>query len=130
LAEDITRPFVKTEREELYQAYRNDLSKIASRSYQRQDAKKVQTYIKNLGDNLLTALLYENTPLTNNAAEQAIRQIVIGRKISGGSRSKEGAKTHAVNMSIQQTILKQKLPLFQTLESYLLEELPKATSKN
>lgn len=130
LAEDIQRRFIKTEREELFAAYKKDLEKISARVYQSQDAKKVQTYLRNLGDNLLTALLYENVPLTNNPAEQAARQIVIGRKISGGSRSKEGAKTHAVNMSITQTILKQKLPLFQTLESYLIEKLPQATLKN
>lgn len=130
LAEDIQRPFIKKEREALFTAYKKDLEKIGARDYQSQDAKKVQTYLKNLGDNLLTALLYDNVPLTNNPAEQAARQIVIGRKISGGSRSPEGAKTHAVNMSITQTILKQKLPLFATLESYLLAELPKSNFKN
>lgn len=127
LAEDIQKPFVKKDREDLFSAYREDLEKITAQAYQSQDAKRVQTYIKNLGNNLLTALLYENVPLTNNPAEQVARQIVIGRKISGGSRSKEGAKTHAVNMSIMQTILKQKLPLFATLESYLIQELPKSS---
>src|SRR6266702_823475 len=124
LAEDVQRPFIKKEREELFEAYKTDLRKVSTRAYQSEDAKKVQTYLKNLGDNILTALLYENVPLTNNAAEQAARKIVIGRKISGGSRSQEGVKTHAVNMSIMETILKQKLPLFQTLESYLLESIP------
>jgi len=124
LAEDIKRPFIKKEREELFEAYKKDLKKISTRIYNSEDAKRVQTYLRNLGDNILTALLYENVPLTNNAAEQAARKIVIGRKISGGSRSKEGVKTHAVNMSIMETILKQKLPLFQTLESYLLEAIP------
>lgn len=130
LAEDIKRPFDKTEREELFAAYKKDLGKMRRRVYQHEDAKRVQTYLTNLGDTVLTALLYEGVPLTNNMAEQAARQIVIGRKISGGSRSKEGAKTHAVNMSIMQTVLKQKLPLFQTLEAYLLEELPKPPLKN
>lgn len=130
LAEDIQRPFDKKEREEFYVAYKKDMEKIITRIYQAEDAKRVVTYIKNLGDNILTALLYENVPLTNNAAEQAARQIVIGRKISGGSRSKEGVKTHAVNMSITQTILKQKLPLFETLESYLFEALPTSYFKN
>lgn len=123
LAEDIQKPFIKKERQELFEAYKKDLEKISSRVYQAQDAKRVQTYLKNLGDNLLTALLHERVPLTNNAAEQAARQIVIGRKISGGSRSTDGVKTHAVNMSITQTILKQKLPFFQTLESYIIEAL-------
>lgn len=130
LAEDIQRPFDKTEREELFIAYKTDLKKISDRVYQAEDARRVQTYIANLGDNLLTALLYTGVPLTNNPAEQAARQIVVGRKISGGSRSKKGALAHAVNMSITQTILKQKLPLLATLESYLLEALPHVAAKN
>lgn len=130
LAEDIQRPFDKTDREELFITYKTDLKKITTRAYQSEDARRVQAYITNLGDNLLTALLHAGVPLTNNPAEQAERQIVVGRKISGGSRSKEGAKTHAVNMSITQTILKQKLPLLATLESYLLESIPRSVVKN
>lgn len=130
LAADIERPFDRVEREQLFTAYKTDLEKISKRTYRPEDARRVQTYITNLGDNLLTALLYTGVPLTNNPAEQAERQIVVGRKISGGSRSKEGAKAHAVNMSITQTILKQKLPLLATLESYLLEALPHTAVKN
>lgn len=130
LAEDIKRPFIQKEREEFFLAYKKDLEKLSAKTYHHEDAKRVQKYMTNLGDNLLTALLHKDVPLTNNAAEQAERQIVIGRKISGGSRSPEGAKTHAVNMSITQTILKQNLPLFATLESYILESLPKVTQKN
>lgn len=130
LDEDLQRPFVKSEREELFEAYKKDLEKIAQRVYLAADAKQIQTYLVNLGENLFTALLYKNVPLTNNAAEQAARKIVIGRKISGGSRSKEGAKTHAVNMSIIQTLLKQKLPIFATLEAYTLEAVKEATKKN
>ena len=127
LAEDIQMPFVKEEREELFLAYKKDLEKLSAKSYHHEDVKRVQKYMTNLGDNLLTVLLYKDVPLTNNPAEQTERKIVIGRKISGGSRSPEGAKTHAVNMSITQTILKQNLPLFATLESYILEVLPKST---
>lgn len=130
LAEDIQRPFDRAEREELFTAYKTDLEKITKRVYQSEDARRVQTYITNLGDNLLTALLHTRVPLTNNPAEQAERQIVVGRKISGGSRSIKGAQAHAVNMSITQTILKQKLPLLATLESYLLEAIPYPAVKN
>jgi transposase len=34
-------------------------------------------------------------PSDNNAAERAIRPVVISRKISGGTRSEEGSKTKA-----------------------------------
>lgn len=120
LSEDCLKPFNFAERKELYLWYKKDLEKIINTTYTALDTKKIQTRIRNQNTNLLTALLHEGVPLTNNAAEQAMRAIVITRKISGGSKSKEGAKTHAVNMSVIETINKQKLPLLDTLQSYLL----------
>ncbi len=66
--------------------------------------KAIQTRITNQNTNLITALLHENATLTNNHAERMIRPMVIIRKISGGSRSDRGAATHAVNMSVMQTL--------------------------
>lgn len=60
---------------------------------------------KNQGANLIVALKYDCAPLTNNHAERQIRPMVATRKISGGSRSPQGATAHAVNMSIAQTLL-------------------------
>jgi len=40
----------------------------------------------------------------NNTAERAIRPAVLMRKISGGSRSKKGAKIHETNLSVIETI--------------------------
>ncbi|MBI3815192.1 MAG: transposase, partial [Nitrospinae bacterium] len=77
------------------------------------------TRIANQGINLLTTLLYNNVPLTNNLAERGIRPMVVIRKISGGNRSQEGAKTHSVNMSILQTIRFQQQPIISTLKNYL-----------
>ncbi len=41
---------------------------------------------------------------TNNAAERAIRPVVIARKVSGGSRSDKGAKNYEILMSVVQTL--------------------------
>lgn len=121
LAEDAAKPFDKTEREEWYKDYWQDLQKIINAEYLYADTKRVQTRIRNQGENLLTALLYPDVPLTNNLAERAVMPLVITRKISRGSKTPKGAKTHAVNMSIVETINKQKLPLLDTLRSYLLK---------
>jgi hypothetical protein len=121
LSEDIAQPFDLVQRQELYAWYKKDIEKIINTTYTAIDAQRIQTRIKNQNTNLLTALLYEGVPLTNNAAERAMRAIVITRKISGGSKSKDGAKTHAVNMSIVETIAKQNLPLLNTLQQYLLK---------
>jgi transposase len=127
LSEDLTRPFNKEERQQFYEWYKEDLQKIIDQKDLPADARKLQTRIRNQYTNLLTALLYEGVPLTNNAAERAIRPMVVTRKISGGSRTSNGAKTHAVNMSVIETIVKRKLPLLDTLQNYLLEA---ATGKN
>ena len=121
LSEDCRKPFNLDERKEWYLWYRKDLEKIINTEYQSLDAKRIQTRIKNQNTNLLTALLHTGVSLTNNPAEQAMRAIVVTRKISGGSKSKTGAETHAVNMSVIETINKQKLPLLNTLQQYLLE---------
>jgi len=121
LNEDCHKPFILSERKEFYLWYKKDLEKIIKTTFTALDAKRIQTRITNQNTNLLTALLHEGVPLTNNLAEQAMRAIVITRKISGGSKSRDGAKTHAVNMSVIETINKQKLPLLDTLQQYLLD---------
>lgn len=127
LTEDISKTFNQEVRQELYGWYLKDIEKIINTHFECSDTKRIQTRIRNQNNNLLTALLYEGVPLTNNAAERAIRPMVVTRKISGGSRTPNGAKTHAVNMSVVETIAKRKLPLLNTLQEYLLKG---ATGKN
>jgi transposase len=97
-------PFNQAERERQFARYCHVLDGIIAATYQHDDTRAVQTRIANQRENLLTALLHENVPLTNNHAERMIRPMVVTRKISGGSRSNNGAATHAVNMSIMQTL--------------------------
>ena len=78
---------------------------IQRREYLSKDAQAVQTRIKNQDKNLLTALRHADVPLTNNHAERQIRPLAVMRKISGGSRSSKGAATHAVNLSVVQTLV-------------------------
>lgn len=120
LSSTVLEPFEKVERELVYKESWQILSGIIDTSYTKQDAKDIQTRIRNQGKNLITALLYDNVPLTNNLAERSLRPLVVARKISGGSRSWNGAKTTAVNTSIYQTIQLQNLPLVDTLKEYLL----------
>jgi len=127
LTEDISQPFNQEVRQELYGWYLKDIEKIINTHFECSDTKRIQTRIRNQNVNLLTALLYDGVSLTNNAAERAIRPMVVTRKISGGSKTPNGAKTHAVNMSIIETIVKRKLALLSTLQDYLLNG---ATGKN
>lgn len=116
----ISEPFNLKGRQVAFQHYSLKLNQIIQTKFKAKDAKRVQTRIKNQGNNLLTALLHPNVPLTNNLAERSIRPAVIIRKISGGSRSNIGAETFAVNFSLIQSIQRRNQPLIPTLNKLLL----------
>jgi hypothetical protein len=69
----------------------------------------------------LTAFLWEkDLDGTNNAAERAIRPAVVARKISGGSRSKNGAEAWATLGSLLRTAGQQGKNLSETIRSMLI----------
>lgn len=119
------KPFVTEKRRTLHAALLRQLQDMIQAGYTAEDAQRIQYRIAAQEKNLLTALLYENVPLTNNLAERAIRPLVVTRKISGGSRSSSGAQTHAINMSVIQTMKMKNQPLIPTLQTYLLQALAK-----
>jgi transposase len=116
----IEKSFDIKEREKQYLIYLKRIQKIQKRNYVNTDVKKIQTRIINQGVNLITALRYEDVPLTNNYAERLIRSMVVTRKISGGSRSDAGAATHAVNMSIVQTLALKGRSFFDEIKKLLI----------
>lgn len=66
------------------------------------------TFLKNK-KKLLLILDYPNLPLHNNTSEQDIREYVIKRKISGGTRSDLGREARDTFTSIIKTCLKNKV---------------------
>lgn len=120
LVEEVRKPYERTVRESRYEELLKNIRAIMQTSYGSEDAIKIQTRVRNQNKNLLTALLYQDVPLTNNHAERTIRPLVVTRKISGGSRSSLGAQTHMTNMSIFQTIKLKNQPLVPTLKHQLL----------
>ena len=122
LKDTVSSPFEIEKRKDIYQNIWDTIKQnIIDKRFKYADVKIIQTRIRNQGKNLLTALLHDDVPLTNNLAERALRPMVVMRKISGGSKSMEGAKTHAINMSIFQTIQLRKQPLVPTLQNLLLK---------
>jgi len=115
-----SEPFNLRKRQAAFQNYSLKVNQIIQAKFKAKDAKRIQVRIAHQGDKLLTALLHLNVPLTNNAAERIIRPAVVVRKISGGSRSNEGAETFAVNFSVIQTIRMRNQPLIPTLQTLLL----------
>jgi transposase len=69
----------------------------------------------------LTAFLWEkDLDGTNNAAERAIRPAVVARKISGGSRSENGADAWARLSSLLRTASQQGKNVLETIKSMLM----------
>jgi transposase len=64
-------------------------------------------------------LRQDDVDATNNAAERALRPLVVARKISGGSRSEKGAQATAILMSVLRTAGQQNRPLLETLKTLL-----------
>jgi len=68
----------------------------------------------------LTAFLWDKDLAgTNNAAERALRPAVVARKISGGSRSQNGAEAWAKLASLLRSAGQQGQRLFDTIKAML-----------
>ena len=75
-------------------------------------------FIKHQADTFVF-LQREDVPPTNNASEQALRNSVIRRKVTGGFRTQWGAKVYADLTSVLETARRQGRQLFQTLADVL-----------
>jgi transposase len=64
------------------------------------DAKRLIKRLKRHKNELFTFLEYKNVSPYNNHAEQQMRKPVLTRKVSQQNRSEQGAKTHAVLMTL------------------------------
>jgi hypothetical protein len=70
----------------------------------------------------LTAFLWERAVQgTNNAAERALRPMVVSRKISGGSRSPRGARATAIVSSVLHTARQQGRDVIATLKQLMMD---------
>lgn len=73
---------------------------------------------------LFVFLHQPNVPFDNNAAERALRNSVIHRKVSGGFRSQSGADAHAIVASIADTARKRQQDVFSVLQSLIGQPTP------
>jgi len=75
---------------------------------------------------LFTFLRHQGVPPTNNHAEQSIRHMVIFRKISFGTRSESGLRTHSILPSLVQTAKRQGIKPQKFLQTLLTLDTAKA----
>lgn len=71
---------------------------------------------------LLLVLDFPDIPLHNNESERAVREYVIKRKISNGTRTKEGTQAWEVFLSLLDTCRKNEVNFYQ----YVLDRISKA----
>jgi transposase len=96
------------------------LRQLAGGTYEEPNARRIaKRLLKYQGE--LTAFLWnKDLDATNNAAERALRPAVVARKISGGSRSKNGANAWATLASLMRTASQQNRNLMDTIRSMLI----------
>ena len=74
---------------------------------------------------LFTFLHCPGLDATNHRAEQAIRPAVIARKVWGGNRTENGARTQQILVSVFRTYYQQGKDAFSRLVDLLRSPLPK-----
>lgn len=85
------------------------------------------TFLKHLTNeapHLLTFLGRDDVPATNYQAEQAIRPAVVNRKVWGGNRTWQGARTQQVLASILRTLRQQGRDPYPIFEGMLRSPVP------
>lgn len=82
--------------------------------------KKFATKIKNGINYWFTCIEHLEVEPTNNYAEQALRELIVQRKIMGGLRSEKGAETLEIISTMIATWKKQNKPILETMKGYLI----------
>ena len=134
-SDEITRQAIEQVRGEIWDLYRGlqeyklapseNLKSLLQQRFDNLFSKKktisptlnnqlAKTYAKK--DELLRVLERPETPLHNNGTETDAREMVIKRKVSGGTRSEEGQKCRDTFVSLKRTCVKLEITFFDYLK--------------
>jgi transposase len=107
--------------------FATELSHICKQTLRFKPAETLRTYLAGPEQKFLfTFLRHPGVPPTNNHAEQSLRHLVIFRKISFGTRSENGLKTHSILPSLLQTARRQGVHPREFLQTLLTADTPTA----
>ena len=98
------------------------LDQLGRQTWADADADRLAKRLRKHRDSLTTFLHKPEVDGTNNAAERAIRPAVIMRKITGGSRSAQGAKAWSILASVMRTAEQQGKDVLETIKTLLQTE--------
>jgi transposase/polyhydroxyalkanoate synthesis regulator phasin len=98
------------------------LQDLAQRQWNDPDADRLSGRLNKYQAKLTTFLHKKEVDGTNNAAERALRPAVVMRKITGGSRSEEGARAWAIVASVMRTAEQQGKDVLKSIKTLLRAE--------
>lgn len=96
------------------------LRQLAGGTYEEPNERRIAKRLRKYQSELTAFLWDKDLDATNNAAERALRPAVVARKISGGSRSANGANAWATLASLIRTASQQNRNLMDTIRSMLI----------
>lgn len=103
--------------------FKKRLKEIYEDKYSDPDCKRLANRFHKHRDEMFVFVEVDDVDPDNNEAERGIKPNIRIRKISGGSRSKEGADAHAVNMSIIETFKRRDLDFFEASSEYIKNKI-------
>ena len=106
-------------RREIIEEMKESLTRLVIDMKKNVSFKKFAEKIQNGMDYWFTCIEHLEVEPTNNYAEQALRELIVQRKIMGGLRSEKGAETLEVISTMIATWKKQDKPLLETMKSYI-----------
>lgn len=96
----------------------SELARTATR-WENPQARRLSKRLAKYQSKLTTFLHKKEVDATNNAAERALRPAVVMRKITGGSRSEQGAAAWAILASVMRTAEQQGRDVFETIKTLM-----------
>ncbi len=102
------------------------LDNIGKMSYTDGNCQRLAKRLKKHRNSMFRFLTLEELRPDNNIAEQGIRPNVVIRKISGGNRSKNGARAHEVMMSVVETYKRRDQNFLEEGMAYIQNQLQMA----
>jgi transposase len=101
------------------------LDQSLQRCYRSSQNRRLANHLLRERDALFTFLNCPGLEATNWRAEQAIRPMVVARKVWGGNRTARGAQTQSILVSFLQTCRQQLQPASPLIQSLLCSPQPK-----
>jgi len=114
------KPPEREKRLEMIGEMKDEMVELIRRIKYEENYNKFATTIENGLNYWFTCLEYLDVEPTNNYAEQALRELIVQRKIMGGLRSEKGAETLEIVSTMIATWKKQGKQLLESMKSSLV----------